>query len=466
MSSIRIAKHYIHAPYLLLGVVEALVFVGAVFVGSFLRFGEPVVVDEDLAPLPLRALFFSFVLLVSMLAMGVYQVRYREGYAGMLLRTATSFMLSGVALSLLFYVVPPLFLGRGILAFSILIALAAIALIRLVFFRNLSDDLLKTRVLVLGAGQRAVNILERLRRRADRKGFSLQGFVPVEREAVRVPEKTLLQPEGSLLDYALSEEVDEIVWAVDDRRSSGEMDDLFECKMAGIAVIDVATFFEREVGRMELDLIHPSALIFSDGFNRSPLRSFSKRAFDLCAASTLLLLSLPVLVLTRICIGLEEGFRAPVIYRQTRVGLDDKPFTVSKFRSMRVDAEREGAQFAQQGDSRVTRVGQVIRKYRIDELPQLLNILKGDMSFVGPRPERPEFVQGFEARIPFYNARHRVKPGLTGWAQINYPYGDSEEDARLKLQYDLYYVKNHSLMLDLLILIRTVETILFQQGSR
>ena len=254
MSSIRIAKHYIHAPYLLLGVVEALVFVGAVFVGSFLRFGEPVVVDEDLAPLPLRALFFSFVLLVSMLAMGVYQVRYREGYAGMLLRTATSFMLSGVALSLLFYVVPPLFLGRGILAFSILIALAAIALIRLVFFRNLSDDLLKTRVLVLGAGQRAVNILERLRRRADRKGFSLQGFVPVEREAVRVPEKTLLQPEGSLLDYALSEEVDEIVWAVDDRRSSGEMDDLFECKMAGIAVIDVATFFEREVGRMELDL--------------------------------------------------------------------------------------------------------------------------------------------------------------------------------------------------------------------
>jgi exopolysaccharide biosynthesis polyprenyl glycosylphosphotransferase len=222
-----------------------------------------------------------------------------------------------------------------------------------------------------------------------------------------------------------------------------------------------------EIGRIELDLLHPSNFIFSDGFDRSLFRAFSKRLCDLLFAVLVLPLLLPLLLLARVAIGLEEGFGAPVIYRQQRVGLDDKPFTLYKFRSMHnTDAEKHGAQFAQKNDSRITRVGAVIRKYRIDELPQIFNVLKGEMSFVGPRPERPEFVSQFGEEIPHYHSRHRVKPGVTGWAQINYPYGDSAEDARQKLQYDLYYVKNNSLMLDLLVLIRTCETVLFGNGAR
>ncbi|HMU89457.1 MAG TPA: TIGR03013 family PEP-CTERM/XrtA system glycosyltransferase [Pseudomonadales bacterium] len=466
MTTIRIAKHHVHVSYLILFALELLMLAASVLIGAYFRFGEPMLIEEEVAHPLWRALLFALVLMLSMLAMGVYQVRFREGVLGMMLRTASSFMAGGLALSILFYLFPMFFLGRGILALSLGVAFVLLGLLRVAFFGLVDTEAMKSRVLVLGAGVRARNILDRLRRRADRKGFVIHGFVPMEGEVVEVPRTEVLGFAQPLVDYSRAHRIDEIVCAMDDRRRAFPLDALYQCKLAGIAVLDVAAFFEREIGRIELDLLHPSNFIFSDGFDRSAFRAFSKRLCDLLFAVLALPLLLPVMLLARVAIGLEEGFGAPVIYRQQRVGLDDKPFTLYKFRSMHTDAEKHGAQFAQKNDSRITRVGAVIRKYRIDELPQIFNVLKGEMSFVGPRPERPEFVSQFGEEIPHYHSRHRVKPGVTGWAQINYPYGDSAEDARQKLQYDLYYVKNNSLMLDFLILIRTCETVLFGNGAR
>ena len=255
--------------------------------------------------------------------------------------------------------------------------------------------------------------------------------------------------------------------AVEDRRKSFPVEDLLDCKMSGIDVVDAQTFFERETGKVRLETLHPSWLIFSDGFRQAGMQIVAKRGFDIAASMTLLLLALPLIVLAIIAIWLESGCRGPILYRQVRVGQNWRLFQVLKLRSMVVDAEKGGApQWAKKNDARVTRVGKFIRRTRIDELPQILNVLKGDMSFIGPRPERPEFVEKLAEKIPYYAERHRVKPGITGWAQIRYPYGASEQDAVEKLQYDLYYVKNYSLFLDCLILFQTAEVVLWGQGAR
>jgi len=229
------------------------------------------------------------------------------------------------------------------------------------------------------------------------------------------------------------------------------------------------SFFERETGKIRLDQLHPSWLLFSDGFNQGGMRATTKRTFDICISSLLLVITWPLMLLTVIAIWIESGFnfKTPILFKQVRVGAGGRPFQVLKFRSMIVDAEKSGkAQWASKNDSRITRVGSLIRKIRVDELPQILNVFRGDMSFVGPRPERPEFVVIFSEKIPYYSERHRVKPGITGWAQLLYPYGSSEKDALEKLQYDLYYVKNHSIFLDFLIMLQTAEVVLFSRGAR
>jgi sugar transferase (PEP-CTERM system associated) len=262
-------------------------------------------------------------------------------------------------------------------------------------------------------------------------------------------------------------EVDEIVMAMDDRRQQFPLKELLDCRLKGIDVVELASFLERETGKVYLDILIPSWMIFGDGFRRDFIRRYSERAFDIAASLVLLMLTLPVMLLTMLAIKLEEGVRAPLLYGQPRVGCGGKVFRVMKFRSMRTNAESDGrARWAKANDDRVTRVGRFIRKVRIDELPQLFNVLGGQMSFVGPRPERPEFVGQLSESIPYYDIRHAVKPGITGWAQLCYPYGASEQDALEKLQYDLYYVKNHSLVVDVLILLQTVEVILFNKGAR
>jgi sugar transferase (PEP-CTERM system associated) len=306
-----------------------------------------------------------------------------------------------------------------------------------------------------------------LRRRSDRRGFEIVGFLQPGGEDVCVPAERVLGSEADLLELCDRYEVHEIVMAMEDRRRGFPLKELLECRIAGIEVTELLTFLERETGRVRIDVLNPSWMIFGEGFRRDPLRLLSARLLDLLASLLTVVVSLPVMVVTALAIKLEDGWRAPVFYRQARVGLAGHSFDVLKFRSMRTDAERDGqAQWAQKADPRVTRVGAVIRTLRIDELPQILNVLRGHMSFVGPRPERPQFVSELAAKIPYYVLRHCVKPGITGWAQLCYPYGSSEEDAFEKLQYDLYYIKNNSLLFDLAILVQTAEVVFMGKGAR
>jgi sugar transferase (PEP-CTERM system associated) len=245
------------------------------------------------------------------------------------------------------------------------------------------------------------------------------------------------------------------------------MDQLLECRLEGLEITELVSFLERETGKVRLDVLNPSWMIFSDGFRQGRIHGTFERAFDVAASLVLLSVTLPVMLLTALAIRIEDGRRASLFYRQTRVGQYGRTFELLKFRSMCEDAEVAGQPiWAVKNDSRVTRVGSFIRKSRIDELPQVLNVLKGEMSFVGPRPERPQFVAQLNERIPYYRERHTIKPGITGWAQLCYPYGSSEQDAAEKLQYDLFYVKNHSLLFYLAILVQTVEVILWGKGAR
>jgi sugar transferase (PEP-CTERM system associated) len=322
-----------------------------------------------------------------------------------------------------------------------------------------------SRVLVLGTGKPAQLVTRTI---ANAKhGIKIVGYVagPHESDST-IDASQLLTGPISLKDQAVELGVKEVIVALSERRGgSMPMGELLECRSAGVRIWDLSTYFERMLGQIRIDQLHPGWLIFGKGFDHSNVRDVAKRLFDIVCSCVLLAMAAPLLVLTAICIALES--RGPIFYRQERVGQDGKTFNVLKFRSMRVDAEKNGTpQWATAKDARVTRVGAIVRRYRLDEFPQLVNVLKGEMSLVGPRPERPFFVRQLTVEIPFYALRHTVKPGVTGWAQVRYEYGASIEDAREKLQYDLYYVKNHSLLLDLLVLFETIGVVVSGKGAR
>ena len=321
------------------------------------------------------------------------------------------------------------------------------------------------RVLVFGAGPTARMVGASLR--AADPLSSIVGYFPGPNERdLTVPLAERLSPAMSLTQTARRLGVDEIVVALTERRGgSMPLRELLDCKLAGIRVLDISTYFERMLGQIRIDFVNAGWLVFGDGFVQGGLRSVVKRLFDLLCSLLLIVLASPLMLLAAIAIKLDSP--GAVFYRQQRVGAHDKAFMVTKFRSMRSDAEQDGKpRWAAAGDGRITRVGQVIRRLRIDELPQLFNVLAGSMSLVGPRPERPFFVKQLTAEIPYSAARHSIKPGVTGWAQVRYQYGSTVEDSREKLQYDLYYVKNHSLLLDLLILFQTVGVVLTGKGAR
>ena len=292
------------------------------------------------------------------------------------------------------------------------------------------------------------------------------GFIPASGDELSVPVERMVTRPPDLFHWALQNEVDEIVVAMDDRRSDFPTEEFLECRLAGIDILELATFLERESGKVRLDVANPSWIVLGEGFRESALQQAVERLFDIVASLLLLVVGLPLMALTALAIRIEDGWRAPVFYRQLRVGRYNKNFELIKFRSMREDAEDDGPVWASTNDPRVTRVGRLIRKVRIDELPQLLNVLRGDMSLVGPRPERPEFVEQLAKTLPYYRGRHAVKPGITGWAQLYYQYGSTDQDALEKLQYDLYYVKHRSLVLDLAIVLQTVEVVLWGKGAR
>ena len=472
MSTFKLFKIHLRVPFLALAFVEFLICGLAVYIAVYVRFNGQARTAEDLAEynidsLILTSILFGLVMPTTMMAMGLYQSRFRGGVVGVFLRSVVGFTCGAVILALLYYIIPSLYLGRGVFAIAIIVAFFMVGTIRPLFFYYVDQDVLKLKVLVLGAGVRAASINSRLRRRVDRRGFRIVGYLPTGTDApIKVDPDLLINNDSTLLEFCQENEIDEIVVAADEKRANLPMSGLLECKLHGIDVIDILTFFEREQGKLPLDIMHPEWLIYSEGFDQGTIRDVTKRVFDIVASGLILLITWPFFVLAALAIKLEDGWNAPVIYHQVRVGYLGKTFSVYKFRSMRVNAEKDGvALWAKKGDSRITRVGSLIRKTRIDELPQIYNVLIGDMSFVGPRPERPQFVQSLSDEIPYYPERHAVKPGITGWAQLCYPYGASIQDSVQKQEFDLYYVKNHTIFLDILILCQTAEVVMFGKGA-
>jgi sugar transferase (PEP-CTERM system associated) len=358
--------------------------------------------------------------------------------------------------------------------FAALETFLLLTLFRWVLFSVADESLFKVRVLVLGKGHRAEKIAGRMRRRYDQRAFRLVGFLAPsqsgEMDQVSKHGAKVIRSDLNLVELCKEYQVDEIVVAMDERRRNADasggipLEELLECRMQGVKVCDVQQFIEREACKVDIDLLRTSWMVFSDGFVMTPVRAATKRIFDVLASASLLLLSWPFMLLIALLVKYDAP-KQPVLFRQLRVGLNGELFDVVKFRSMQITDDPIPA-WTQIDDPRITKIGRLIRKTRMDELPQLFTVLRGKMSFVGPRPERPMLVEDLKDKIPFYDQRHRVKPGITGWAQLCYPYGASVDDAKHKLQYDLYYLKNHSLLLDLIIILQTVEVVLVGEGAR
>ncbi len=413
----------------------------------------------------IEKLIFSVSIVFSLFLMGVHYRRYIADLRMTALRVAAGHALAFILMSMIFYVVPDVRIWLSAQLPAMGVSLIGTYLVRLLYVRLADIRLFKRRVLVLGAGAQAAAI-DALERSGQSGRFHCIGYVPSDCEENLVGERVLAPCGRSLLALATQEGAAEIIVALKDRRARLPIDELLACRMHGIQVTQFATFMERETGRVELEALNPSWLIFSDGFSAAlRLQRVLKRGFDIITSLLVLGFTLPVSTLAAVAIFACD--RGPIFYRQDRVGQHGRIFPLLKFRSMRVDAERDGvARWAAQADSRITPVGGFLRRTRIDEIPQIYNVLRGEMSFIGPRPERPTIVEQLRREIPFYDYRHAVKPGITGWAQINYSYGASLEDARQKLKLDLYYIKNYSVVLDLLILMQTVRVVLWAQGSR
>ncbi|MDT3706969.1 MAG: TIGR03013 family PEP-CTERM/XrtA system glycosyltransferase [Thiobacillus sp.] len=462
---IRFFRHYVPLNLLLLVLIEALILGGAIYAGVSARFHEAGVIPADLQPLLPKALAFAVVMLALMTASGLYNLEWQDGVRALLQRLGLSFGLGLLVMSLLFYFFPILLVGRGAFLLSFGLALLGILLSRTLFIRWVRAGALKTRVLVIGTGSRAAYIKALLTRRGHASNVEVVGYLPMGGSHHFVDHTRILDTEQSLPELVARLQIGEIVLAVRDRRGGTPIQELLNCKLQGVRILELSSFFERENGHLQLDSMNASWMILSEGFHQGMLRDTAKRLFDLLVSSAMLIVCLPLMMLTALLIKLESP--GPVLYRQERVGQGCRNFTILKFRSMSVDAEKDGKPlWARQNDSRVTATGRFIRRTRIDELPQIFNVFFGDMSFVGPRPERPYFVQDLMQKIPYYGVRHTVKPGITGWAQVRYPYGATDEDAMHKLQYDLYYVKNHSLFLDLMILFQTAQVVVWGKGVR
>ncbi len=460
---IRLFKHYIPNAVMLLGLFD----LGLLFLAGELawlmrasQIGiDPGRISERVVPLA----GFVLIVWIAMISVGVYGSEATRSMRYACARLLVAVSLGIIALSVIDFILPGTTFWRSTLIYAMALAILLAILNRVIIGGFLGASAFRRRVMVLGAGLRA----QRLKKLAERpdSGFVIVSYVGMNDSETGVQEAI---PRAAIHDLGRFVEnlgASEVVLALEERRNAVPMKDLLRIKTMGIHVNDFSSFMERETGRVDLDSVDPSWLIFSDGFSSSRMiSSAAKRAFDIVASSVLLAITLPIIVFFAVLIKLDS--KGSAFFRQTRVGLYGQNFPVIKLRSMRTDAEKDGARWASKGDPRITRIGKFIRKVRIDELPQTWSVLKGHMSFVGPRPEVPQFVADLEEHLPFYAERHMVKPGITGWAQINYPYGASIEDSRHKLEYDLYYAKNYTPFLDLLILLQTLRVILWPEGAR
>jgi sugar transferase (PEP-CTERM system associated) len=401
---------------------------------------------------------------VAAIAVGVYSPESLQSLRFAIARLLVSVSLGVIFMAIMAFALPGMTLWRSNSLYAMGLSFVYLAMARALLGSVVGGTAFKRRLLVLGAGKRAQRIKDLEAKRGS--GFVVVGYISLDQAKKVIPEAIDRAAIYNLADFVEKLATSEVVLALEERRNALPLEDLLRIKTTGVHVNEISSFLERETGRVDLDSVNPSWLIFSDGFSAGRrISSFAKRLFDIIASALLLFLTAPMILLFAILVKLES--KGPAFYRQKRVGLYSQPFDVYKLRSMRTDAEAEGkAVWATKDDPRVTRIGKFIRLVRIDELPQTWCVLKGQMSFVGPRPERPEFVADLEKKMPYYAERHMVKPGITGWAQINYPYGASIDDARHKLEYDLYYAKNYTPFLDILILIQTLRVILWPDGAR
>ncbi len=457
---IKIFNHYFHRRTLLQVLFDAFLMFAAVIAAAYWQSGDAKVVTA--------AALSGALLVITMLAinggLGFYQRVHNRSIGQSRSRAVMAVFLMMPLAFLILTMIPVSDAHQEVIGWSILGGLCLVMVHRVTVAHTMPKSKMRQRVLIFGTGARARQVGLTLRQ-SDSSVDVVGYYAGPNEQAAEVSAWGLLEPDKSLTDIVQEEQVDEIVVALSERRGGAMLlRELLDCKLRGVRVLDMATHFEKTLGQIRLDSVSAGWLIFGDGFDQSMFRTVVKRIFDLVGAMVLLVLASPIMLVTAVLIYLESG--GPVLYYQERVGLGGRLFNVVKFRSMRTDAEKDGKpRWAAMQDDRVTRVGRIIRKLRIDELPQLLSVLAGDMSLVGPRPERPYFVDKLTQQIPYYAVRQSVKPGVTGWAQVRYHYGASVEDAVEKLQYDLYYVKNNTLFLDLVVLFETVGVVLMAKGA-
>jgi sugar transferase (PEP-CTERM system associated) len=456
-----------NARTVLLILAEAMLLFGGMIIAVYMRLAT---FDADYELIEkhgfYKAAFATVFCLAAFYLYDLYDFVIMHDRRELVLRLIQALGLAWMALALAFYAMPVLMIGRGVSLIALPLALGLMVGWRLSIHWLLGHPHIGERILIVGSGEMAVETAREALERRD-AGYRIIGFTDNDPELLG---KSLINPRvigltNNLMEIVKRENVDRIVVAMGERRGQFPVEQLLQLSLSGdVFIEECASFYERVTGRVHLKMMRPSFMIFSGRGRQAKLNSFFRVAMHRGVAFIGAILSLPIAIVTAILIKLESG--GPVLYRQERVGKNGRTFTLMKFRSMRVDAEKNGPVWAQDGDDRTTRVGRIIRRIRVDEIPQFWNILRGDMNFVGPRPERPHFIKQLAEEIPYYEQRHLIAPGLTGWAQIKYPYGASIEDARQKLQYDLYYIKNQNLLLDAAILFETVKTIIFSRGAR
>ncbi|PHR21244.1 MAG: sugar transferase [Sphingopyxis sp.] len=461
---IRLFKHYIPYPVLVLGIIDFMLLLVAAEAGWILRALQIDMAVGTVADRPAPIISFAVALQLSLISVGIYGSEALQSVRFATARILVAISLGVIFLALLSFALPGITLWRSNSLYAMLLAIFLLVVVRILLGAVLDSDSFKRRLLILGAGARAARI-SNLEQRQE-SGFIVAGYVDMNEGPSLIEGAVRRQDIVNLPQHVIDLEVSEVVLALEERRNSLPVADLLTIKTTGVHVNDLSSFLERETGRVDLDSVNPSWFIFSDGFSSGRrLSTLFKRGFDIILSFLLLVLTGPVILLFALLIKLESNGGS--FFTQERVGLYGQKFKILKLRSMRADAEVGGkAIWASENDPRITRIGRFIRKVRIDELPQAWSVLKGEMSFVGPRPERPQFVDDLQTKMPFYAERHIVKPGITGWAQINYPYGASIEDARHKLEYDLYYAKNYTPFLDLLIILQTIRVVLWPEGAR
>ena len=462
---VRFFSIHVRMPVVLLGILDALVVYFSIAGALAMSYAPESVLFSFFADgYALQKIVFVSITLMSLFVVGVYSRAFLTDMKMGLVAIIVGHFIALAVLSLAFYLYQDARIWIRALAPGLILSLVGVFLTHLIFDRIVGTHIFKRNLLVIGTGPLARKIAAV----ADHSPYlTCIGFLPLGDAKVTVPDTQILRDARPLAELARQYKVAEIVVALEERRNQLKTEQLLACRLMGIQVSEPSSFVERQEGRVEVDGLYPSWMIFGPGFNSvSTGQRIAKRLFDVLTSLVLLAHVLPLMVLTALAIWASGN--GSVLYRQDRVGRNGRIFTILKFRSMHLEAESDGvARWSTSDDARVTLLGRILRRFRVDELPQLWNVLKGDMSFIGPRPERPEFVRQLVAEIPYYNYRHIVKPGISGWAQINFPYGATIKDAKEKLNYDLYYIKNYSLALDFLVLMQTARVILWPtKGTR